>query len=118
MQVGYQKFEDKLRELELGLNKHKYEVGEMRKHIDTIEQKEKKSARSIERPNDIGEDVKVDAVVKPMKGPRAMKSSFESTESSKCSFRVDIDPKPDIQVTRTLFCRTQVRLFPVLINAV
>lgn len=85
------------------MNKHKYEVGEIRKHINTIEQKEKKTVRSNQRPNDISDDEKLDKVFKPIKEPRAMKSNFDSGETTKCAFQVDIDPKPDIQVSNR-FC--------------
>lgn len=88
-QVGYRTIEDKLRELELGLNKHKYEVGEIKKQINTIEENERHTWRLDTH------DSRADP-------PETVKSSRKLVDkSAQCTFRTDVVPAPDIQVCGT-----------------
>lgn len=96
MQAGYQNIENKLRELELGLNKHKYEVGEIKKQINSIEQNERQTWH--EQDNSIRDDIRAEPLQKPDRIEKSSVKERSDSDVSKCTFRVDIDPKPDIQV--------------------
>lgn len=74
--------------MELGLDVHRVEVGEIRKQISTIQEKSN-SQQSNERPH-------FEQLVLS-----AQEETFnEDKEQSKCNFRTDIDPRPDIQVIK------------------
>lgn len=96
LQAGYQNIEEKLRELELGLNKHKYEVGEIKKQINSIEQNERQTWR--DQDNGAKDDIRAEPLQKPERVAKPSISGQSDADLSKCTFRVDIDPKPDIQV--------------------
>lgn len=97
-QSGFQSIENKLKELELGLNKHKYEVREIKKQINTIERNEKQTWKKDVSGNGASADIKPEAIQVPRKAETNVRIKNEPKETSKCSFRPDIDPKPDIQV--------------------
>lgn len=108
LKIEYRTIENKLHELELGLNKHRYEVGEMRKQIDTIENSERHTWR-LER-NEVGEmRQQIDTVEKnerhawrlersKAEAAVGQNSQLSADKNSKCNFRTDIIPTPDVQV--------------------
>lgn len=83
--------ENKLKQLELGLNSHRAEVGKIRKQIDTIQEKHSDSSGISNGIQNRNSDTAFNDV--------AIESPFEKdTIQSECSFRTDITSKPDIQV--------------------
>lgn len=87
--------ESKLKQLELGLDVHRVEVGEIRKQIDTIQAKS-----SGEKFADVPDQV--DSIAE-------VKQSLEDVQLSQCNFRTDIDSRPNIQVTISKFSRFNFR---------
>lgn len=77
-----QSIESKIQQLERGLDVHRIEVGEIRKQIHSIqEQSNSKQSKEDALPEVVADNVINDVVVQ-----------------SKCDFRTDVDPRPDIQV--------------------
>lgn len=100
---SFMMLEDKIKELETGLNKHRREFGAMKQQFDTIRSNGHRS-NSVDG-DEYGEESRLDkvpAVAAPHLGNREMiKDSVISPNrdtGGTCSLRTDIIPQPDIQM--------------------
>lgn len=91
MQTNIQKIENKLKQLELGLDVHRVEVSEIRKQINTI-QLEKKDSNDKDYQGDGDPENVIFAKKDDIEG------YARDQKEMKCNFQTEIDPKPDIQV--------------------
>ncbi|XP_058811986.1 alpha-mannosidase 2 [Topomyia yanbarensis] len=96
--------EDKIKQLETGLNKHRREFGAMKQQFDTIRSNGGQQDRRNDG-DDYGEESRLDkvpAVAAPHLGNREMiKDSVISANrdtGGSCALRTDIVPQPDIQM--------------------
>lgn len=76
------------------MNNHRVEVGEIRKQINTIQAKNSDNGLSNRL---VRQQVRRDEYEK-----LAIESPFDRQDKphTQCTFRTDIDPKPDIQVRK------------------
>lgn len=76
-----------MKQLEAGLDNHRAEVGDLKKQLGEIQEKRNEQDSDDERFND---GLAIEAPFDDNDGQSKIKS--------KCHFRTDIDPRPDIQV--------------------
>lgn len=84
-QKNLETIENKIQQLERGLDVHRIEVGKIRKQISSIQEKS--------NSKQINEDV---AESQMLVADEHLNEDV--VVHSKCDFRTDVDPRPDIQV--------------------
>lgn len=90
--------ESKIQQLERGLNVHRHEVGEIRKQINSIQEK----SNSKQSNDDAPENAMLVA---------EEKLNEDVVAHSKCDFRTDVDPRTDIQVRKRRMCLKNIPNF-------
>lgn len=100
----------KLKQLEQGLDNHRIEFGKIQERMNTIQDmnSEKKSINRVNGHPAKNEDKNI-GIEAPVD------TGFMNHLETRCNFRADIDPKPDIQVRRTfsneISCGSKIRIY-------